>query len=226
MTRGRLEVPHGTLIAIGMVAMGAAYVGYILLTGELTATLARLTSIADQVESGGDATGPNRLKYWATAYKLWLSAPLIGHGLNSFSVLYTVGRKEAPGSHPHDIFLQIAAEMGTVGLFLIGVFMWTALRHCSFSRLRRDPLLVCALLFVITSSMSALFGRDIVGARKFFFALGLLALRPAPATVPSTAAADEKEEEDEERSTARRGGRGSLAPRPVAYGHRGARAVP
>ena len=68
--------------------------------------------------------------------------------------------------------------MGIVGLFLIAAFMWTGLRYCTVNRLRRDPLLVCALLFVITSSMSALFGRDIVGARKFFFALSLLVLRP------------------------------------------------
>jgi O-antigen ligase len=221
VTRGRFEIPHATVVALGMFTVALGYIAYILLTGELTATLTRFTSMAQQVESGGEDSGPNRIKYWLTAYKLWLAAPLIGNGLNSFSIYYTVGHNEAPGSHPHNIFLQIAAEMGIVGLFLIAAFMWTGLRYCTVNRLRRDPLLVCALLFVITSSMSALFGRDIVGARKFLFALSLLVLRPPTL---SRQAVSEREDEEEVPSAPRRFG-APADPRPVGYGHGGAGAI-
>jgi O-antigen ligase len=225
VTRGRFEVPHATMIAAGMLTVAAGYIGYILLSGEMTSTLSRFTNLTEQVESRGEDSGPNRMKYWLTAYKLWLSAPMIGHGLNSFSVLYTVGHKETPSSHPHDIFLQIASEMGIVGLFLIAAFMWTGLRFCTVNRLRRDPLLVCALLFVITSSMSALFGRDIVGSRKFFFALSLLALRPP---TPSRQAVSEREADEEDKeevpSAPRRLGAPAAA-RPVGYGPGGAGAI-
>jgi hypothetical protein len=84
-------------------------------------------------------------------------------------------------------------EFGVVGLAFWLVFFWTAFRHASFRRLRRDPLMVCVVLFVITSSMSALFGRNVVDSRKFFFAVSLMALRP-----PGRAGAEEEEEEDDE----------------------------
>lgn len=219
--RGRFELPYTTVIAIGMMTIALGYVAYVLLTGELTATLARFIKLGEQVESGGGASGPNRVKYWLTAYKLWLSAPVIGHGLNSFPVLYTVGRNEPQGAHPHNIFLQIACELGVVGLFLIAVFLWMGLRHCTLSRLRRDPLLVCALLFVITSSMSALFGRDLVGARKFFFAVALLALRPPLPAVAHAGAAEEAEPEESEALPARRPRHGMPVPRPAAFGRGG-----
>jgi hypothetical protein len=99
--------------------------------------------------------------------------------------------------------------------------MWTGLRYCTVNRLRRDPLLVCALLFVITSSMSALFGRDIVGARKFLFALSLLVLRPPTL---SRQAVSEREDEEEVPSAPRRLG-APADPRPVGYGHGGAGAI-
>jgi len=35
----------------------------------------------------------------------------------------------------------------------------------TYKRLQTDPLMVCVVLYVITSAMSALFGRDIVGVR-------------------------------------------------------------
>ena len=57
VTRGRFEVPHATVIALGMFTVAPGYIAYILLTGELTATLTRFTSMAQQVESGGEDIG-------------------------------------------------------------------------------------------------------------------------------------------------------------------------
>ncbi len=189
--RGRVELPYATAAATLLIAVAAAYVAYLLASGGATATLARFAKLVDQAENTAMVRGANRFDYWAAAYDLWLSAPLFGHGLSSFSVLFHGGR-EVAGTHPHNIFLQIAAETGIVGLALFGLFAWAAFRNASFRRLRRDPLLVCALLFVVTSSMAALFGKDIVGVRRFFFALSLLALRPPPR--PAVAAAEEEEE--------------------------------
>jgi O-antigen ligase len=178
--RGRIELPRNTAAAFLFLALAAAYIAYLVASGEMTTTLARFAKLASQAEDPTMVQGPNRFDYWTAAWRFWLQAPFLGHGLNSFSVLLRGGR-ELEGSHPHNIVLQILAELGLVGLFLFGLFVWLAARHASSRRLRRDPLMVCALLFVVTSAMSALFGRDIVDARKFFFALSLLALRPPAA---------------------------------------------
>jgi O-antigen ligase len=194
--RGRVELPYATAAAALLIAAGAAYVAYLLASGAMTTTLARFAKLADQAENTALVRGANRFDYWAAAYDYWLAAPLFGHGLSSFSVLFHGGR-EVEGTHPHNIFLQIAAETGIVGLALFGLFAWTALRNAPFRRLRRDPLLVCALLFVVTSMMAALFGKDIVGVRRFFFALSLLALRPPPRPRPPAAAAAEEDGAEE-----------------------------
>jgi hypothetical protein len=70
--------------------------------------------------------------------------------------------------------------------------------NATYKRLRSDPLMVCAVLFVITSAMSALFGRDIVGVRKFFFAICLLALRPPMLKVEPAEAEEQVEDEEQE----------------------------
>ena len=112
---------------------------------KMTTTLARFAKLASQAEDTTAVQGPNRFEYWAAAWRFWLQAPFLGHGLNSFSVLLRGGR-ELEGSHPHNIVLQILAELGLVGLFLFGLFVWLAARHASFRQLRHDPLMVRAAL--------------------------------------------------------------------------------
>jgi hypothetical protein len=79
--------------------------------------------------------------------------------------------------------LQILAELGVVGLILFGAFVWSALRHASLRRLREDPLMVCVLVYLATGAMGSMFAKELTGGRKLFFAVGLLALRPAAQAV-------------------------------------------
>lgn len=189
--RGRLELPYATVAAMLIFAVFAAYIAYVIMSGNMTTTLSRFIKLFDQAENPAFVRGANRFEYWGTAYAYWLDAPVFGHGLRSFTVM--LRGRELPGAHPHNIVLQILAELGVFGLILFGLFFWAGFRQASLARLRRDPLMVCVLLFLITSSMSALFGRDIVGVRKFFFAVSLLALRP-----PAREMADGEEPDEEE----------------------------
>ncbi len=190
VSRGRFEVSYAMVAAFIIFSLTVVYITSIVASGQMTATLSRFVSLADQIETGRISRGPNRGEYWSEAYEFFLSAPFIGHGLRSFAVLRS-GR-EGEGTHPHNILLQIACEMGVIGLFLFFIFFWIALRHATLVRLRRDPLLVCALLFVITSAMDALTGRDLASVRTFFFAISLVGLRP-----PAMVVQDEVEQEDE-----------------------------
>jgi hypothetical protein len=66
---------------------------------------------------------------------------------------------------------------------VFGAFVWSALRHASLRRLREDPLMVCVLVYLATGVMNSMFAKELTGGRKLFFAVGLLALRPAAQAV-------------------------------------------
>jgi O-antigen ligase len=185
--RGRFELPYALVAALIIISFAVAYIGYSISYGQMTATVSRLASLINEAETSGIAQGPNRWEYWARAYEFFLSAPIIGHGLRSFAVLRS--GHESAGAHPHNILLQIGCEMGMIGLLLFFVFFWISLRHATLVRLRHDPLLVCALLFVITSAMDALTGRDLASVRTFFFAISLAGLRPPAIVVQDEAVA-------------------------------------
>jgi O-antigen ligase len=174
--RGKLNIPYATVAAVAIIAVAIGYVSYLVSSGNLTTTLSRFAKLFNEGGYEKAKDGYGRLDFWASALRFWLQAPVLGHGLDSFSHMLLGWEKE--GIHPHNILLQILCELGLVGLMLFGAFFWTAFRYASLRRLYRDPLAVCVLLFVVTSAMSAMFGRDIVGVRKFFFAVALLALRP------------------------------------------------
>jgi O-antigen ligase len=179
---GRFEVSTGQLVGVALVVAGAAYVSWLIATGQSTTTLSRFTKLFDQMEGDTAVKGASRLIYWPAAIRMWTEAPWIGNGFASFSYLFHHGPEE-PGAHPHNVVLQILAELGIVGLILFGVFAWSGLRHAGLQRLREDPLMVCVLIYFTTGLMNPLFARELTGGRKLFTIIGLLALQPVAQAV-------------------------------------------
>ncbi len=98
----------GVIVAIGLVAGTAA-----LETGTPSdgATVARLGS-----------TDSNRYAYWGVALDAFADAPLIGHGAGSFGVLWLRDRTVPEVVRDaHSIWFETAAELGLVGLALLGM---------------------------------------------------------------------------------------------------------
>jgi O-antigen ligase len=183
---GRIEVSVGQIVGLFLVVAAAAYVSWLIATGQTTTTLSRFIQLFESAESDEIVVGASRWLYWPAAIRFWLDAPWLGNGFASFSYLYHEGG-EYPGGHPHNVVLQILAELGVVGLILFGAFVWSALRHASLRRLREDPLMVCVLIYLATGMMNSMFAKELTGGRKLFFAVGLLALRPATQALASRA---------------------------------------
>ena len=207
--RGRIELPRNTAVAFLLLA-AAAHIAYLVASGDDDARPLRQ---AREPSRGHDrGPGPNRFEYWAAPGGL-------GSRRRSSATASTASRScSAAGASSKAATRTTSCpdpgRAGLVGLFLFGLFVWLAARHASFRQLRHDPLMVRALLFVITSAMSALFGRDIVDVRKFFSALSLLALRP-----PVAASERARQVASNWRRTPRRGARWTWrgdgwAPRP------------
>lgn len=188
--RGRIDLPQTQLVALGLLALTLGYIGYLYATGETAGVISRFLRLFDEADDPLLRASANRFDYFAFAYQLWLEAPLAGQGLASFGILFR-GGLELAGTYPHNAILQILAEFGIVGLVLFVIFIVVGLRHYGLTRLRRDPLSLLVVMLFVTVFVQTMVQGDFTMSYRFFFIVGLLAMRPP-------AEAEEEEEEDEE----------------------------
>lgn len=98
----------------------------------LPSRLERLATVTDL----GYVNNQSRLEIWAIAWKAFLNHALTGIGMGEFQAYYTEHRPinalEPAASHAHNLFLQLLAEMGLLGLFgflvLWGAVVWEVWR--------------------------------------------------------------------------------------------------
>ena len=151
-----------------------AIIAYLLVSGKALATLARLSLLVTSPFSGGSGI---RLDRFAAAIGLWSQSPLFGHGIGSFSVLAGFGDMRA---YPHNLILEILAELGLVGLGLFLAMLVYALRGLGpLAVLRRDPWRILVLMFFANVFLNAMVAGDIPDNRIVFGVLGLMTL-PKP----------------------------------------------
>jgi putative inorganic carbon (hco3(-)) transporter len=126
---------RGFWLILGAVLLGPVLVGMVTSTG---AVLARLDSIT---AAGSDPALMERLEIWGMAFRLVAEHPLLGVGLGNFQAAY--GRLMVPDlplltyplelpEHAHNLFLNLAVEVGLVG---VSAFAW--LLAVAFLRVRQ-----------------------------------------------------------------------------------------
>jgi len=93
-------------------------------------------------------TASLRVAYWSGAARMYLQKPVAGWGAGSFPAVYpslaptwASGMRFTAGvrnTHPHNAYLRVAAELGTVGLLLyLGILAYAFM--VSYSSLRNGP---------------------------------------------------------------------------------------
>jgi len=126
---------RGFWLILGPVLLGPALVG---MTTSAGVVLSRVESIA---AVGGDPALTDRLEIWGVAFRLVTEHPLLGVGLGNFQAAYA--KLMVPGlplltyplelpMHAHNLFLNLAVEVGLVG---VGAFAW--LFAVAFLRVRQ-----------------------------------------------------------------------------------------
>lgn len=198
---GRLEIAQTQIVALGLLALAMAYIGYLYATGQTAGAIHRFLGLFSEADDPLLRAGANRFDYFAFAYQLWLKAPLLGQGLSSFAIIYGAG-SEVQGTYPHDAILQILAEFGLVGLLFFSLFIAAGLRHYGLARLRRDPLSLLVVMLFITILVQTMVTGDFTKSYRFFFVVGLLAMRPLAAGDDDEG--DEEDEDDEDDAAAAR----------------------
>ncbi|MCS6877839.1 MAG: O-antigen ligase family protein [Geminicoccaceae bacterium] len=175
--KGALYVPKIQILAFLAVLAFAAYVVYLLLFGQITTTLGRFFSLLGYIETKGTSLRYERLSYWQQALTFWSWSPIIGNGINSFSILYS--GVEIQGTHPHNIFMQTLADLGIVGFVLLCVFLATAIGRIDVRRLRQDHLfLAVVMVFVSHVLVMAMVHFELALIWELCLAIGLLTLAP------------------------------------------------
>jgi len=96
------------------------------------------------VERGGDVLDPTasgRYKYWQSAWRASESAPLLGIGPGTFEFWYLRDEERGGGfaRDAHSFLLEALAELGIVGLLLIGGFALAVLAIGTVRALRAPP---------------------------------------------------------------------------------------
>lgn len=132
-----------------------------------------------------------RITRFESAWNAFVDTHGFGLGTGGFATYYGV---EGP-EYPHNIILEIAAELGVVGLALLGILLWiivrrlTWLRHAYTEHTYHQAIgAVCCYSFV-----NALVSMDISGNYHFFLTGAVLVfITPPPTRTPSRTSASMK----------------------------------
>jgi len=130
----------------------------------------RYLTVQQYAEGGQlDASNSFRLEVWKAGGQIFLHYPILGVGAGQFStaygLIYLAGR-HAAWMNPHNLLIQVACELGIVGLAVFSYFLWQIARGIAIGlrkkRLRGMELnyqvaVACAVMFfgiMILSSVS------------------------------------------------------------------------
>lgn len=172
---GRLTIPKVQLLALVLLGIVASYIGTKILTGDLTDTLSRLVGLGEYIEKVGTSERHNRLSYWAAALRFWSQSPIAGNGIGSFAAMYTRGGWEDPGTHPHNIILEVLTDLGLLGLLLFIGLIVAAGREFRMYRVKRDAYYLCCWVLLLSTLLGkTTMSQDMAGHWELFFWIGLL----------------------------------------------------
>ncbi len=129
----------------------------------------RLMPLLDSAKTDGSTM--ERLDFYQSAIKAFLKNPVMGLGLGGWPMYHGLGDISF---HPHNIFLEIMAETGMVGLLFFVAFLFVCLKGLRLSHVLSCPYLMAFCLIAIFSFMNACKTGDLHDNILFFFSLSLV----------------------------------------------------
>lgn len=171
ISRGGIIVKRYSFSLIGLLVLTFCVETYLLAMGYLTTTLQRLLIFI----GGNDLTSAGlRFKWYKEAVALWAQAPVVGHGIGSWPVLIGLGDVR---SYPHNLLLELAVELGIVGLLLMLTLLAVGLYSLKLRHAVNDQRRLLVLILFTNTLINALVSGDIPDNRIMFAMLGLMALK-------------------------------------------------
>ncbi len=182
--RGRRLVLAGAAVTLAIVA------GITLFAPDAVTTMNR--RVLYTLSGPLDQTARTRVLRANAALEMFTQHPFTGVGIGGFDAEFNrfTGTR---GDYPHNLFLEVAAELGILGLLFISILIINSFREVFITLTRanrRIPLIV--LTVTVYSLVNALFSGDLNDNRLLFTALGLcfatrsLGVIPTPLPVDSS----------------------------------------
>jgi len=142
--RGQTTVRWTTAIVLPVVVSGMVLAGIWLGNGRIT--LGRFDTLRSPQVLMNDPNVVARLAAFAKSLSLFLQKPLLGVGLGGYA---PVGER----AYPHNLPVEILAEMGLVGGIIWSIALLQAWRRCSRSLLLRVILLQAFLYSLVSADL-------------------------------------------------------------------------
>lgn len=140
------------------------------LIGNEPITMSRLALLSEPSQHSSSST---RLMYYKEAFHMWAQHPLFGSGIGSFPIIIGLGDIR---EYPHNVILEILAELGLVGLLIFGLLLFFGLRILVKNFFTNTPLTLFIFLLFTISFIESLFSSDISDHRLLILSLGLMML--------------------------------------------------
>ncbi len=96
----------------------------------------RISTIYDYQDDYNLHEKTGRVMIWQTGLKMWAAHPIAGVGIGCFNAAYDRYSKSEINISPHNIFVQITAELGTIGLALFTAILIISIRKMRLIRRR------------------------------------------------------------------------------------------
>lgn len=133
-------------------------------------TLDRLSVLITQAYGGVSAY--QRLVLMEGALRQFHVSPLVGRGIGSFPYHY-YGDPQLKRGYPHNIVLEVLAELGLVGMILLGLLCLMSIRGVQWKGVASQPTQLLPILLVTNAFINAFVSGDLPDNRFLFAALGL-----------------------------------------------------
>jgi O-antigen ligase len=107
-----------------------------------------------------DASNELRLEIWRAGGRIFLRYPILGAGAGQFSTAYgqiVLAGQHAAWMNPHNLLIQVACELGLVGLAAFVYFLWQIVKGIRFTlrgkrergfELNYQVAVACSVMFV------------------------------------------------------------------------------
>lgn len=133
----------------------------------------KITELAQIVKGSTEAQGTatERLTFYKAALRAIPEHPLLGWGIGGWSMYYW---HEDYRFYPHNLFLEIGVEQGSVGLIALGILLsavFLTLRQSAAAAAERFPALLPVLVYLLAATM---FSGDIDDNRFLWFWCGMV----------------------------------------------------
>jgi len=143
---------------------------YLFISGSRLVTIKRVSTIFIKEDMGSSIA--LRLQYYRSSLSLWMKNPIFGNGIGSWPILMDFGDK--PG-YPHNIFIEIAVELGLLGLVLFVTLIMFAIHKLSLhNHIRNNSLEMMIFLIFCFLFLRTLVSGEINDHRVFFAILGFM----------------------------------------------------